>query len=568
MSSTSNATHALVWREITSGSHPHDSLFGFGGGGDHTVTMSDDAALLRRYACDHAEEAFAELVRRHLDGVYSAALRRIGGDTHLAEDIAQKVFASVAREAEHLSRHPQLSAWLYATTRNVAANMVRSERRRKAREQEAQAMQETLSENAPEANADWSRVAPVLDEVIDELNEADRTVVLLRFVERRALLEIGAALKLSEDAARMRIERALEKLRVSLRRRGVTSSIAALSLMLTNQAVAAAPAGMAASVTGSALALATGGTAVAPVLAFFEIMSTSKFAAVGAALILALTVGTTVHEVRASREAGAALAAAKNERDTLAARLSAMQQRAGVAAQAVAALRQSLDQARARRSAEVRSTARPTREEQLAHGRDFMARHPEVRSAVIETRRAEIAGQHAPLFKLQRLSPAQIEQFKDLVVQGSSQIITEADGALMRYQIEGDREAAMEQLRVLLGEEGFRRYENPGALNSAWRTATELAGALYFTAAPLSMEQGERMVQILTAGSVADQGPARRWLDWSAILPQAGRVLSPAQLALLGRFQSQDEIGRASDEIRRQLRASPVSNPAAPTPKK
>src|SRR5688500_3175073 len=164
--------------------------------------MPDDATLLQRYAETGAEDAFAELVRRHIDGVFSAAVRRVGGDVQLAEDVAQQVFVVLARNAVALTGHPALTVWLYVTTRNAAGNIVRRERRRRAREQEAQTMQQIFSEG--ESPADWSRVAPVLDAAIDELGEADRTAVLLRFVDRRAFAQIGAVLKISEDAARMR----------------------------------------------------------------------------------------------------------------------------------------------------------------------------------------------------------------------------------------------------------------------------------------------------------------------------------------------------------------------------
>lgn len=102
----------------------------------------DDATLLRRYVSEGAQDAFTELVRRHIDGVYSSALRRVGGDTHLAEDATQQVFAALARKAAALSRHPLLTGWLYLTTRHEASNIVRTEQRRKAREQEAHAMHE------------------------------------------------------------------------------------------------------------------------------------------------------------------------------------------------------------------------------------------------------------------------------------------------------------------------------------------------------------------------------------------------------------------------------------------
>ncbi|MEO5957530.1 MAG: sigma factor [Opitutaceae bacterium] len=96
--------------------------------------MIHDATLLRRYAEIRDEAAFAELVRRHLDGVYSIARRRVGGDAHLAEDVAQQVFLELARKAKRLAAHPVLAGWLFTTTRNAAANVVRGERRREARD--------------------------------------------------------------------------------------------------------------------------------------------------------------------------------------------------------------------------------------------------------------------------------------------------------------------------------------------------------------------------------------------------------------------------------------------------
>src|SRR4051812_44297054 len=193
--------------------------------------MMDDAALLRRYAETRDEAAFTELVRRHLDGVYSIARRRVGGDSHLAEDVAQQVFLGLARGAKRLSNHPVLAGWLYTTTRNASANVVRTERRRKAHEQEAHVMHDTLS-NGP-GDDDWNQLAPVIERAVDRLNESDRVAVLLRFVERRTFGEIGAALRLSEDAARKRVDRALDKLRGILGRSGVNSSAAALAGALT-----------------------------------------------------------------------------------------------------------------------------------------------------------------------------------------------------------------------------------------------------------------------------------------------------------------------------------------------
>lgn len=212
----------------------------------------DDAELLRRYAEAGAEDAFAELVRRYVGLVYQAARRQTGGDAHRAADITQAVFTLLARKAGTLRRHETLAGWLHATTRFTALRAFRTERRRRQRETEAQHMQEIMREEA--GGADWERLRPVIDQVLAELNAADRDAVLLRFFAARPLAEIGARLGLTENAARMRVERALDKLRERLARRGIASSVAALTLALTGEGVAGAPAGLAAAVTTRALA--------------------------------------------------------------------------------------------------------------------------------------------------------------------------------------------------------------------------------------------------------------------------------------------------------------------------
>lgn len=215
--------------------------------------MIDDAELLRRYADQGREDAFAELVRRHLNFVYSAALRQVNGDAHLAADATQLVFTDLARKAAALANHHVLAGWLFTSARYAAAKLVRGEQRRHAREQEAHLMQE-LTHDDPAAQLDWTRVRPVLDDALNELAEADREAILLRFFEGRDYAAVGARLRLADNAARMRVDRALDKLRALLERRGVTSTSAALAAALATQGVIAAPAGLAATVTSAALA--------------------------------------------------------------------------------------------------------------------------------------------------------------------------------------------------------------------------------------------------------------------------------------------------------------------------
>jgi len=218
--------------------------------------MNDDAELLRRYAEEDSQAAFTELVQRRLDLVYNAALRRTN-DPHRARDVVQQVFTMLARDARKLARHPVLPAWLHAATRNAALNLVISEQRRQARETEALAL-DSISASAG-ANPEWDRLRPLLDQAIDELPEADRAAVVLRFLERQPFAEIGAALRVSEDAARMRIDRALDKLRAALARRGITSTAAALGATVSSQPLISAPAGLAAAVAAQALTHAGAG---------------------------------------------------------------------------------------------------------------------------------------------------------------------------------------------------------------------------------------------------------------------------------------------------------------------
>jgi RNA polymerase sigma factor (sigma-70 family) len=241
--------------------------------------MKDDAELLRHYALDRSDEAFAELVRRHLNLVYSAALRQVNGDTHLAADVTQLVFVDLARKARSLTGHRVLAGWLFTSTRFAASKLVRSEQRRRRREQASDSMHDHET-SRPEA---WERISPVLDEALAALNPTDRDALLLRYFEGRGYADIGSHLRLSENAARMRVERALDKLRVRLAPHGLTSTSAALGTALAAYGVAGAPPALGAAVTGTALA---GGGAAA--FSLFAFMNLPKLPAITAATVAVL----------------------------------------------------------------------------------------------------------------------------------------------------------------------------------------------------------------------------------------------------------------------------------------
>src|SRR5260221_12776174 len=154
----------------------------------------ENIALLKQFAETNSETAFSEIVSRHVNLVYSTALRNVG-DAHAAQEISQAVFIILARKAKSLGAKIILSGWLYQTTRLTAADYLRGEIRRQQREQEA-FMQSTLNETANEA---WLQIAPILDDAMTRLGEKDRNAVVLRFFENKNLSEVGAAIGVSED---------------------------------------------------------------------------------------------------------------------------------------------------------------------------------------------------------------------------------------------------------------------------------------------------------------------------------------------------------------------------------
>lgn len=213
--------------------------------------------LLRQYASHGDEQAFSELVSRFIDLVYATALRQVGGNPHLAQDITQTVFTDLARKAKTLPDDIPLGGWLYRRTCFTAKTALRSEFRRKQREQQALAM-ETLNRDEDGLG---HRLAPLLDEAMNRLSQTDRDALVLRYFEKQSLRDLGTALGTSEDAARMRVERALAKLRHLLGKQGAQATATGLAAVLAAQATTAAPLGLAAEITGAAVAGASAGAA-------------------------------------------------------------------------------------------------------------------------------------------------------------------------------------------------------------------------------------------------------------------------------------------------------------------
>ena len=258
------------------------------------MESTDDSRLLRQYAENGADDAFAEIVLRHINLVYSVALRRVG-NSHHAEEITQAVFIILSKKAASLRHEKALSSWLFQATRLTANNFARSEARRQRREQEAY-MQSTINHSGSDA---WERIGPMLDDAVGALSEQERQAIILRFYEGRNSQEVAVALGTSEAAAKKRVTRAVEKLQRFFSKRGVASTTAIIPGIISANSVQAAPAALTkfitltaakgATATGSTLTLAKGALKL---MAWTK----AKMAIVGAlvAVVVATTTVTTV----------------------------------------------------------------------------------------------------------------------------------------------------------------------------------------------------------------------------------------------------------------------------------
>jgi RNA polymerase sigma factor (sigma-70 family) len=282
------------------------------------VNSWTDQQLIRDYTGSRSEPAFAELARRHVDFVYSAALRLVR-DTHLAEDVTQAVFVALAQNASELTDRPALSGWLHRTTQNLAANAVRSDVRRRAREQEAAVMHEILS---AEPDAGWEQIAPQLDAALGELSEGDREALLLRYFERKSAGEMAQTLGISDEAAQKRVNRAVERLRELFAKRGVAVGASGLVAGISANAVQAAPAGLVAIVSTSA---ALGGTTLVTTATATKVLAMTALQKTLVTALITAAVGTGIYEARQASTLRSQVQTLQQQQAPLADQLTALQ---------------------------------------------------------------------------------------------------------------------------------------------------------------------------------------------------------------------------------------------------
>lgn len=430
-----------------------------------------DSQLLRAYAENRSEAAFSELVRRHVDIIHSAAQRMVC-DSHLAQDVTQGVFVALAKSAGQLAAHPVLSGWLHRTAQNIAAQTVRTDVRRRAREQEATAMNELL---AAEPDAVWEQIAPHLDGALSELTEPDRDVLLLRYFERKSAREMAEMLGISAEAAQKRVNRAVDRLRECFASRGVAVGASGLVVLISTNAVQAAPVGLAVTVTSAATLAGAAVTAAATTTATtVQTIAMTTLQKVVITTALAAAIGTALFEVREVKQMRAQHQASQEQIASLTAQIEELQQERDVARQQLASVSADLAKAQQNQNSsevlKLRGQVGVLLRDNEAIGKKSalskITADPATFKVMRDQQKAGMGALYGEFAKGLKLETEVAEQFNDLLADGIMDGIALITQSLQdkKSQHEIDRlftahEAALErQMMELLGPEGLAQY--------------------------------------------------------------------------------------------------------------
>jgi len=539
-----------------------------GSGGDILVKMTEsDLELLKEYARDGVESAFAEIVRRHVNLVYSAALRQVRSP-QLAEEVAQSVFADLARNARRLAPDTILTAWLYQVTRRTAIDVVRRESRRQLREQIATEM------NAMNATAeDWTQIEPLLDEAMEALDATDRTAVLLRYFENQSFRQVGERLGTTDDAAQKRVSRAVDRLREFFSKRGVAVGASGLVAVISAHAVQAAPAGLAltistASTIGATSAVAATTVTVTKVIA----MTTLQKTVIATAIVVAA--GAGIYQARQSSQLRQANEVLEEKRADLALQVNALQRERDdtsnrlVLASAGAPKPEQKSSEVLKLRGQVGTLQQTLSDMSATNARSGLAKmmsDPAMRDYIHQVQAKIIKERYEPLMKELKMTPENAEKFTQAIGDIWAKGTDAASGGGGETTMQNVKEAvqkANQELQSLLGESGFTRYNEYNMEIPARTTIKLLDGRLGDN--QLNDNQTAQLIKVVMAepfelthgisgdwdnayfGSQADFDEHMQKVQESQqrILQQASSFLNSNQLSTLGNIQTESISAR------------------------
>ncbi|HLX72717.1 MAG TPA: sigma-70 family RNA polymerase sigma factor [Verrucomicrobiae bacterium] len=433
--------------------------------------MANDAELLGQFTRDSAaaagQDAFAELVERHLPLVYSAALRQVRSP-QLAEEVSQSVFTQLAHHATALKPETVLAAWLHRVTYHAAVDVVRREARRQARERIACEMSTLMNDEA----ADWTQIEPHLDQAVQSLDETDRTAILLRYFENKSLREVGETLGSSEDAAQKRVSRALDRLREYFVKNKIAVPAAGLAVVISANAIQAVPVGLSSTIAAASLAVPISATlTTAKIIA----MTTIQKIAIGAVLVgAAVAIAYQQREVSHLRQQNENYAQQQAHENALAAQVQQLQQERDQASNALASAKEENASLKNRPTEvlKLRGEVGKLRDEKAQLGATTalskLTATPEERALVREQQKAGMSLIYKELTKQLKLTPDQTGKFNDLladhIMQGIDYVaagIRDKTPSDQLSQIFASDNASLNQsIQDLLGADALAQYQD------------------------------------------------------------------------------------------------------------
>jgi RNA polymerase sigma factor (sigma-70 family) len=438
--------------------------------------MANDADLLSQFTRDPAagagQDAFKALVERHLNLVYSAALRQVRSP-ELAEEVSQAVFTQLACHSAALKPGTILPAWLHRVTYHAAIDVVRREARRQAREQIACEMSLLMDDDA----ADWTHIEPHLDKAVQSLEEPDRVAILLRFFENKSLREVGDALGASEDAAQKRVGRALDRLRDYFIKNKIATPAAGLAGVISAHAIQAAPVGLFPTIATTSLTAATASLSASATLATAKIiaMTTLQKIAIGAVLVGAtVTIALQHREVSRLREQTDAIAQQQAREKALTLQIQQLQQERDQATNDLASIKEENATLKSRPTEvlKLRGEVGTLRDQKAQLGATTaisrMTATPEARQLLHDQQKAGMGMIYKQFAQQMKLDPDQTEKLNNLLADYVMQNVDQVTSALrdktpadqLRQVFAGENASLEQNVQDLLGADAAAQYRD------------------------------------------------------------------------------------------------------------